>query len=171
MLTLVLTDAGQPDLLVETLSSFVTAAADGLVCDVIILAVDPNELTRRIADEMGALLITPYNDPAAFIRSHARGDWILLIDCGLVPQPQTMQEMVSFAQAYRRTGGTAWLVGQPLRALSVSRRIRRWRAQFARLGGGKPQRIGLLQRKVDFCLSAPVRPHRFLKAELDDFAS
>lgn len=74
-----------PGALAVTLSSLVSAVAEGLVSHAVVIVPTADPAAERIADAMGASVITAASGPWQAAANTARGDWVLLLEAGETP--------------------------------------------------------------------------------------
>jgi hypothetical protein len=85
MLTAVVQMRGEPTGLALTLSALVPAVAEGLMSHAVVVFERPDSSAERIADAMGATLLTRTRSVWADGAAAARGDWVLLLQAGEEP--------------------------------------------------------------------------------------
>ncbi len=90
MLTALVSSNSTPGALAATLSALVPAVAEGLVSHAVVMLPRPDPDSERIADAMGASLVTaqPGGRQERDWREAAqaaRGDWVLLLEAGETP--------------------------------------------------------------------------------------
>jgi hypothetical protein len=93
-----------PEALAVTLSALVPAVAAGLVGDAVILASKPDEVIVRVADAVGATLITAEDGNWRSGAEAARRDWLLCLEDGDIPQEgwiRVLDRFVSLSQPER----------------------------------------------------------------------
>lgn len=86
MLTAVIRADGSPQALAATLSVLVPAVAEGFLGHAVIVDPAGNLEIERIADATGARYLSGGGEAWQRGAGEARGDWIVLLDAGDVPQ-------------------------------------------------------------------------------------
>jgi hypothetical protein len=82
MLTALVHAKSTPEALAFSLSALVPAVAEGLISHAVVILGPDRPSTERIADAMGATVLTPLREPWREAACIARGDWVLLLDAG-----------------------------------------------------------------------------------------
>lgn len=88
MITAVIRSTGDAAALAATLALLIPAVAEGVVGHAVLVGDAEDDVAVRFADETGASYVRA--GPAAAWRSGAeaaRGDWLLLLDAGDLPEP------------------------------------------------------------------------------------
>lgn len=85
MLTALVHARSTPEALAFSLSALVPAVAEGLVSHAVVILGAERSSTERIADAMGATVLVPSAEPWCEAARIARGDWVLLLDAGEIP--------------------------------------------------------------------------------------
>lgn len=92
MLTAVIRADGSASALAATFSVLIPAVADGFLGHAVVVEMSASAETERLADVTGAsFLHCPGGDCWHAAASVARGDWLLLLDAGDVPQANWIQ--------------------------------------------------------------------------------
>jgi hypothetical protein len=165
MITALVRAEHSAEALAVTLSALVSAVAEGLVGDAIVLSAQPNGDAMLIADALGAHFaqLEDGDDPWRKGASYARGDWVLCLDAGDVLSEgwiRAMERFIALSPPERRIGrfprrASTWMesmslqwrglvAGGVVRAGDVVRRS-------ALLEGGRcgrPARIGALVERA-----------------------
>lgn len=88
MLTAVIRANGRPEALAATLSVLIPAVAKGVVGHAVVISTEGDDATGLLADETGASHVATLNgagwSPGV---AQARGDWVLLLEAGELPEP------------------------------------------------------------------------------------
>ncbi len=85
MLTAIIHAKRSPEALAVTMSALVPAVADGLMSHAVVALQGDDPDGARIADAMGAALVTVRHDAWREAAATARGEWVLLLDAGDIP--------------------------------------------------------------------------------------
>lgn len=103
MLT-VLIEAGEDEAaLARTLNSLIAATIEGVVREVVLLGAADNAMARRLADQSGGAF-----RPMAELRqalAAARGEWLMLVEAGLLPEPGWLEHVATHVQAGVKADG------------------------------------------------------------------
>lgn len=91
MLTAVIRADGSPQALAATLAVLIPAVAEGFLGHAVIVDAAGSADIERIADGTGAHYLRGGVEAWQRGAAEARGDWILLLDAGDVPQPHWVQ--------------------------------------------------------------------------------
>ncbi len=119
------------DALAVTLSALVSAVAEGLVGDAVVLAAPGDQEAMRIADALGAtfLPLAAGEDPWRRGARVAKRDWVLCLDAGDVPSEgwiRAVERFIAVSPPDRRHGRLPRRAGTWTEAVSL-----RWRALVA----------------------------------------
>jgi glycosyltransferase involved in cell wall biosynthesis len=131
MISVVIATSNDDGTLGQTLASFVTAAVDGLVREVILADAGSTDDTLEIADDAGAVVVTSQGPAEARLREAcraARAEWLLILEAS-VPAPggwersvsEHMSRHASRAAYWGRSGLAPFIT--PAKALLVPRRL------------------------------------------------
>ncbi len=123
MLTAVVHAGANPSDLALTLSALVPAVAEGLMSHAVVVQERPDPACERIADAMGASLVTGSGDPWRQGAQAARGDWVLLLEAGEVPAPGWIAAIERHLMAHAATGRRPALLPAQGFIASLSERI------------------------------------------------
>ncbi len=92
MLTAVIRACGSADALAATFSVLIPAVADGFLGHAVVVDPVGDESLERLADATGASYLRSGGADGWHLgAAQARGDWLLLLDSGDVPQPHCAQ--------------------------------------------------------------------------------
>jgi hypothetical protein len=137
------------DALAVTLSALVSAVAEGLVGDAVVLAPPGDQDAMRIADALGATFVplAAGEDPWRRGASVAKRDWVLCLDAGDVPSEgwiRAVERFIAASPPERRLGRFPRRAGTWRESLSL-----RWQALRARgeIRAGDVARRALLLEK------------------------
>ncbi|MGL4405994.1 MAG: glycosyl transferase family 2 [Notoacmeibacter sp.] len=97
MLTAFILANNDPKALTRTLNALIGAAVDGLVREVIVLAPIEDETAANLADHAGCGLFTP--DQFANAVALAKGDWLLILQAGALPEQGWSESIGDHIQA------------------------------------------------------------------------
>ncbi len=138
MLSVIIPTLNDEENLVRTLSALVPAAATGLVREVIVCDGGSQDETGKIAEETGALFVdAPGNRGkrlSAGAAKSSRGEWLMFLAPGSVPQPGWIEELQSFIERAERSGkGTsvAAIFSPAIDDFGWRARLREWSARIA----------------------------------------
>jgi hypothetical protein len=145
------------DALAVTLSALVSAVAEGLVGDAVVLSRDDDADARRIADALGARFVRleGSEDPWRRGAALAKRDWILCLDAGDVPAEgwiRAVERFIAVSPPDRRHGRLPRRPGTWTEAVSL-----RWRALVA---GGAVRSGDVVRRGALLDGGRPARPVR-----------
>ncbi|SDQ80923.1 glycosyltransferase [Pseudovibrio sp. Tun.PSC04-5.I4] len=102
-------------LLVHTLSSLVSASAEGILKEVVVADGGSTDNSAIVADASGADWIESGNDAGsalcAGVEACKRGDWVLVIKPGAILQTDWQNEAVGFIERASRTRQQGTIVG------------------------------------------------------------
>lgn len=103
MLSVVIRTNNGEQLLPEVLRPLISAAAEGVVRDVVFLDLGSRDGTAMIADTAGAAMVSAKSDgfDGALAQAH-RGSWLLLLDQNTVLAAGWMEESVGFVERQDR---------------------------------------------------------------------
>lgn len=104
--------------LAVTLSALVSAVAEGLVADAVVLTHRNDDSVDRIADALGASLVVmkPGDDPWTLGARIAKRDWVLCLDAGDVPAQgwiRAVEHFLALSPPERRLGRFPRRSGSP----------------------------------------------------------
>jgi hypothetical protein len=85
--------------LARTLNGLVAATVDGLLRDVVLFAPAADEVARAFAEHSGGECRTHAEFPAAL--GAARGDWLLLLEAGVLLEPGWLEHVAAHVQGGR----------------------------------------------------------------------
>lgn len=106
MLSVIIRTHNGENVLLDVLRPLVSAAAEGVVRDVVFLDVGSNDGTSQIADAAGATFLQAPEDAAiqtetALATAH-RANWVMLLDQTTVLAPGWLDETISFVERQER---------------------------------------------------------------------
>ncbi|HEX2554041.1 MAG TPA: hypothetical protein VHL98_10080 [Microvirga sp.] len=157
MITALVRAAHGTDALAATLSALVSAVAEGLVGDAVVLAAPDDADAMRIADAVGAQFVALESgqDPWRRGAGYARREWVLCLDAGDVPSEgwiRAVERFIAASPPERRLGRF------PRRGHTLAEALRlRWRAAAA---GGRVQAGDVVRRAVLLDGGRVTRPAR-----------
>ncbi|MXN66075.1 glycosyltransferase [Stappia sp. GBMRC 2046] len=134
MLSVIIPTLNNERALVHSLAALVPAAAEGLVREVVVVDRGSDDDTERVADVAGAEFLINRGSLGACLAAGAdaarRGDWLLFLSPGSVPQPGWGEEMRIFAERAGRNGrkDIAAVLSLSLDDFGWRARFREWRA-------------------------------------------
>jgi hypothetical protein len=104
--------------LAVTLSALVSAVAEGLVADAVVLTYRNDESVDGVADALGASLVVvkPGDDPWVIGARLAKRDWVLCLDAGDVPGQgwiRAVEHFLALSPPERRLGRFPRRSGNP----------------------------------------------------------
>lgn len=145
------------DALAATLSALVSAVAEGLVGDAVVLSRDDDDDALRIADALGAhfVRLQAGEDPWRKGAALAKREWVLCLDAGDVPSEgwiRAVERFIAFSPAERRHGRMPRRAGTWPEALGLG-----WRALVA---GGAVRSGDVVRRAALLDGSRSGRPAR-----------
>lgn len=139
MITVLVSAERGVEALAVTLSALVPGVVDGLVGDAIVLAPRHDEALARVADTVGATLISVSSDPFREGARHAKRDWLLCLAAGDAPVEgwiRAVDRFIALSPPDRRYG-------------RLARRGISWRERLLTLGPRQKVRSGdLVHRSV-----------------------
>lgn len=100
MLTVLLECRDNEPELAHTLAVLVSGAVDGLVSDVIVLDHGSRDGSAEVADAAGCRFLQDCDLPTAIPK--ARGQWLLLLEAGALPQQGWVEEVFEYASLGRK---------------------------------------------------------------------
>jgi hypothetical protein len=125
--------------LAVTLSALVPGVVEGLIGDAVVLSSRPDEALARVADTVGATLLTVSADPFREGARHAKRDWLLCLAAGDVPVEgwiRALDRFIALSPPERRYG-------------RLARRGASWRERLLTLATGRKIRSGdLVHRSI-----------------------
>ena len=119
--------------LTRTLNALIGATVEGLVREVVLLAESNNATAEKLADEAGCLFGLPAD--FAKIVPAAKGDWLLVLEAGALPEHGWIETLENHVQA---NGTAARFTRSPLAKKSLRQKL---------FGQNTPLSLGLLVQK------------------------
>ena len=110
MISVIIASHNDAPVLARMFAPLISAAADGLVRDVILADSSTNDDARRIADAAGCTILETAPGWRTQIQAGAaaaRGDWVLCLKSGAIAQPGWMQELTRFLERRDAAGRAA----------------------------------------------------------------
>ena len=141
MLNVLVSSRSTPSALALTLSGLVPAVAEGLISHAVVVLAVPDANAERIADAMGATVVTAAALPWQAGASVARSEWLLLLDAGDAPD----QGWIGVIERHLMQQGPA---GQRPALLPLARGWAAWREWFGHLVTPSRLRAGLLAPRL-----------------------
>jgi hypothetical protein len=156
MITALVRVEGGVEALAVTLSALVSAVAEGLVADAVVLTAREDPAIARVADALGAgiVVLERDHDPWAAGARLAKRDWVLCLDAGDVPSGgwiRAVEHFLALSPPERRLGRFPRRAGSLREAL-----LWRWRS----LAGPRVQAGDVVRREVLLAGAKPGRPAR-----------
>ncbi|WP_332680586.1 glycosyltransferase family 2 protein [Bosea sp. (in: a-proteobacteria)] len=151
MLTAVIRANGRAEALAATLSVLIPAVADGVIGHAVVIGAEGDAETLRLADATGASYVAARNGASWSLGvAQARGDWVLLLEAGDLPEPH----WVASIERHLLIAATTPAL-MPLRGLAA---LREWGAVSLR---SRRVRAGLIAPKKQLLSGRlPASPRR-----------
>ncbi|MDU0340781.1 glycosyltransferase family A protein [Bosea rubneri] len=151
MLTAVIRANGRTEALAATLSVLIPAVAGGTIGHAVVIGAGEDSETERLADVTGASYVAARNGASwALGIERARGDWVLLLEAGDLPEPHWAESV----ERHLMTAATTPAL-MPLRGIAA---LREWGAVSLRSRG---VRAGLIAPKKQLLSGRlPASPRR-----------
>lgn len=134
MLSIIIPTLNNERALVRSLAALVPAAAEGLVRQVVVVDRGSGDDSEQVADVAGADYVSVSGSLGACLAAGAnaaeRGDWLLFLNPGSVPQPGWGEELRIFTERARRSGRNdlAAVMSLALDDYGWRARFKEWRA-------------------------------------------
>ncbi|NRG19758.1 glycosyltransferase [Rhizobiales bacterium] len=129
MLSVIIPTLNNERVLVRSLAALVPAATEGFVRQVVVVDRGSRDDTEKVADVAGADYVRADGSLGACLAAGAneatRGDWLLFLNPGSVPQPGWGEELRIFTERARRNGRNDMAA-----VLSLTLDDYGWRARF-----------------------------------------
>ncbi len=156
MITALVRVEGGVEALAVTLSALVSAVAEGLVADAVVLTSREEPGIVRVADALGAgiVVLRASDDPWAEGARLAKRDWVLCLDAGDVPSQgwiRAVEHFLALSPPERRLGRFPRRAGTVREAVAL-----RWRG----IVGPAVQPGDVVRREVLLAGAKPGRPAR-----------
>lgn len=151
MLTAVIRANGRTEALAATLSVLIPAVAGGTVGHAVVIGTAEDSETERLAEVTGASYVAARNGESWTLGiERARGDWVLLLEAGDLPEPHWAESVERHLMTAAKTPAL-----MPLRGIAA---LREWGAVSLRSRG---VRAGLIAPKKQLLSGRlPASPRR-----------
>jgi hypothetical protein len=153
MLTAVIRANGDAEALAATFAVLIPAVAGGVIGHAVVIDAGGDATVARLADETGASYVAAKNGEAWTSGvAEARGDWVMLLEAGDLPEPQWAPSI----ERHLMTAATTPAL-MPLRGMAAA--LREWGAISLRSRG---VRAGLIAPKTQILSGRLARSPRRL---------